>query len=163
MPPPPIGSRRPTEEIGILHSAIAEITLHLREVSEELATERKVRQEEKEKGISILRLQVPFLLWFVTVGGLVTAGISAGMFVNSTKAHIADTSHLHADPVAVLARGGLAYQRDVDSKVADAVSEIEKGDREALRVIVKSSPLICTSNGRGRPPACKFAEAISPR
>ena len=141
---------------------MSEMSLHLRQVSDELATERKTRQDESQKGVSILRLHIPFLLAFATVGGVVAFGITGGMFVKSTQAHVSDMA-IHADTAAVLSKGGIAYHKDVEDSIAGAVSEIEQDNRAALRAIVRSSPLSCSQSHGRRSADCKFADPIPPR
>lgn len=149
--------RRATDEI---ETAISSLAVNLRQVSEELAAERKARQDEKDKGVSVLRLHVPFLLWFGTIGGLIGGGIPVGLFVHSTKEHLADKT-IHVNSAHAEERGGLAYQKDVEA----AVSNVDTNARGALRLIVKSSPLKCQppTGAPGRKVSkCEFLEQETP-
>lgn len=149
--------RRATDET---ETAISSLLINVRQLSEELAAERSARQQDKEKGVSVLRLHVPFIMWFATVGGLIGGGIPVGLFVNSVKAHLADKA-AHVDVARADAQGGLVYRKDFEA----AVSNVEADDRRALRVLVKSSPLRCEppTGVQGHKTArCDFKESESP-
>lgn len=153
MPPPPLPGKSNTGEIETL-------SLHLRTLSEELANERKARQDEEKHGISILSLRVPFLMVFLIVAPLVGVGVGSTLFVNKANVHYADT-FIHADHNTALAKGGIAYEKDVDDKVAASESDRTKNDRAALRIIVKSSPITCTPIRAGsRISECKLGEPV---
>jgi hypothetical protein len=152
VPPPPLPGSK-TGEIEIL-------AIHIRTLSDELAAERKARQEEEKHGISILNLRVPFLMVFLIVAPLVGVGVGSTLFVKKSNAHFDDT-FIHADRNAVLARGGIAYEKDIDEKVSAVESEREASDRKALRLIVKSSPITCTPIRAGsRISECKLGEPV---
>lgn len=153
MPPPPLPGSSKTGEIETL-------SLHLRTLSDELAAERKARQNEEKNGISILNLRVPFLMVFLIVAPLVGVGVGSTLFVKKSNAHFDDTV-IHADRNTVLAKGGIAYAKDVDDKVAASESDRTKNDRAALRLIVKSSPITCTPIRAGsRISECKLGEPV---
>jgi len=153
---PAVSVATPTREIETLKSAIEGVTVNLRAVSEELASERASRQKEAAQGISVLRLQVPFVMWFVTVGALVSAGIGGGMFYRTAQAHIADAS-IHVDRNKALAFDGVAYNREIDRKLADAVSDLEAGDRRISRVL--RQPTTCQPlPGKSGAVECSFPD-----
>lgn len=144
-----------------LHGRLDEIGVHLRSVSEELAAERKARLDEDKHGISITALRVPFVLMILLVAPLIGAGVAAEMFVKNTRTHIANT-HIHAGENEALARGGIAFERDIDEKVAASESERAKNDRAALRMMLKERPLTCTApKGKAKTQDCKFGDQPS--
>jgi hypothetical protein len=138
-PPTPVGIRRPSQEIDTLRAEIGGLTSNLRHLSEELVTARKERAADKEGGLSVTKLHVPFLMVFAIVGLLVGVGTTASIFVGSTRAHISNDK-IHVDDGAAKVRGGVAYSKDL----ADAISDLQAHDRAALRAIVKNSPIVCT-------------------
>jgi hypothetical protein len=153
-PPPPPGGpfRRPTADFDLLAA-------NVRLLSEELAADRQARKDDKDRGLSVTKLHVPFLMVFVLLSVLVSVGTTAAIFVGSTRAHISNDK-IHVDEGAAKARGGVAYTKDI----AEAVSDVQAHERASLRAIVKNSPLVCTplhpgdpGYGRGKTD-CKFQE-----
>jgi hypothetical protein len=151
-PPPPGYVRRPTQDFDLLAASV-------RQLSEELTNERQARKEERDRGLSVTKLHVPFLMVFAVVGLLVGVGTTASIFVGTTRSHISNDK-IHVDEGVAKVRGGVAYTKDI----ADAVSDVQAHERASLRAIVKNSPLVCTplrpgdpGYGRGRTD-CKFQE-----
>lgn len=153
MAPPPVPPRTRTQ----IEQDLEAFSINLRQVSEELAAERKARQEEREKGISILRLHVPLVAVLAIVGALVGTGVAGGIFITRTAAHTANTK-IHVD-----GNRDVAYKDEVSSDIADVQSAIEASNRRALRVLVRSSPLKCTATPGRKSSKCEFDEAEPPR
>lgn len=139
-------------------SRVDELSTHLRQISDELAAERDARAKEKKQGISVTRLHVPLVMWLLTVGPLIGGGITAGMFVSATKTHVAN-KQIHADESEAIAKGGIAYEADIDAKVASAISDHAKNDRSALRLMLTDRPLTCSApHGKAKTQDCKFGD-----
>lgn len=126
--------RHNTQEIDALKASIGELSTHLKGVSSELAAEREARQNEKDKGVSVTRLHVPFLIWFVTFGGAVGGATAVGMFVHDTKVHTTDTL-IHADRDEAIKKDGIAYKKEIADAVASSASDFEASVRRVNRAV----------------------------
>jgi hypothetical protein len=150
-------------EAGDLHGALGSLAERLTEISEGLAEDRK----ERDGGVSILRLQVPFVLWFGFLAALVTIGTPTALFVHDVKTHLAASSARESDAKI---RGGIAYNDSIDSLKLRLNDQAAQG--EALNLSIGTvmttikSPAVCRPV-RGSPQgtvACRFPElALLPR
>lgn len=118
---------------------------NMRQMSDELRQEREIRAKEAKEGISIARLHVPLTALLAIVGTLVMAGVVAGIFVSSTKAHMAN-SYLHADEKSAITKGGIAYTNDVRAELASVVSDLEAANRRVGRAVRSAR---CVADRRG--------------
>ena len=118
---------------------------NMRQMSEELKTEREIRAKEAKEGISILRLHVPVAALLTIVAVLVSAALGAGAFVTSAKTHMAN-QYVHADEKTVIAKGGIAYSADVHAELASAVSDLEAANRRIGRAVRSAK---CVTNKHG--------------
>ncbi len=114
-------------------------------VSAELKIERELRAKEREQGISVTRLHVPFAALLTIVATLVAAGIAGGAFVASTRSHMTD-GFIHADRATSFRKGGIAYVEDVKAEVAGAVSDLEAANRRVGRA-VRSARCVSEKHG----------------
>ncbi len=103
-------------------------------MSAELKTEREIRAKERAEGISVLRLHVPLAVMLIAVSVLVSAGVAGGMFMRATTAHV-ENRWVHADENTSIAKGGIAYSKDVKDELASAVSDLEAGQRRIGRAV----------------------------
>lgn len=157
VPPPTRLGRE--HDLDSMREVINDLSTHLRGVSEELAAERTERQKEREKGISVTRLHIPMVILFVVLAPLVSAGIAAGMFWRDAHEHMADVD-IHASKVLALSRGGVAYTKDIDDKLASKVSDLEAADRRVARAVKQGAQ--CTSDPKKKGAiSCAFTDPMS--
>ncbi len=135
-------------------AAISDLAMHLKHLSEELATERKTRLDEKSRGVSILSLHVPLLLILGLIGGLIAFGVGAGAFYHDVRSHV-DNKELHADKNKVIALDGLAYSKELDQRIASSASDLEAAIRRNARAIKNGAE--CTVGKKGAS-LCKFVD-----
>lgn len=151
--PPPLPADAGENDIK---SLVYQLTTNLRQVSDELSTERQERERERREGISVLRLHVPLAVLLIAVSTLVGAGIGAGAFWRDTKEHLADKD-IHADKVKTLSLDGIAYNKVVDGKISDKVSDLEAADRRIIRSIKAGVKCAADPKHRGDS-ACVFID-----
>lgn len=138
------------------------LTSNLRQLSDELTTEREARArdaKDREKGVSVLNLHVPVALLAVIVSTLVGIGAGAGIFWRDAREHIAD-KQIHGDHDKALSMGGLAYNKEVDNKIADKVSDLEAADRRLARSIKTGAKCVNDAKHKGES-SCVFIDPNS--
>lgn len=131
--------------VGLSEADVRMFITNMRQMSEELKTERELRAKEAKEGISVLRLHVPAAALLTIIVVLVSAALGAGAFVTSTKNHMSNT-YVHADEKTVLTKGGIAYTTDVRAELASAVSDLEAADRRIGRAVRSAK---CSGGPRG--------------
>lgn len=125
-------------EVDALKKQIADLSVHLKGVAEELNADRKARRLEREQGVSVFRLHVPVVAMLAVLAVVSSAGVTGAYFVADYNNHKGDTLS-HADRNEARNRGGIAFKDDVKDAVASEASDREAEVRRTNRAVAQGA------------------------